>query len=66
MTHFATPCGASSPAEDELSLVFDDGIATQPSRLRPLGLLLVEESPRLIVVVIAAAVRFKADERWTR
>ena len=66
MTHFATPCGASSPAEDELSLVFDDGTATRHGHFRPLGLLLVEDSPRLIVVVIAAAVRFNADERWTR
>lgn len=66
MTHFATPCGASSPAEDELSLVFDDGTVTQPGCFRPLGLLLVEDSPRLIVVVIAAAARFKADERWIR
>ena len=66
MTHFATPCVASSPAEEELSLILDNGTATQPGHFRPLGLLLVEDSPRLIVVVIAAAVRFKADERWTR
>ena len=66
MTHFATPRGASSPAEDKLSLVLDNGTATQPGRFRPLGLPLVEDSPRLIVVVIAATAGFKADERWTR
>ena len=25
MTHFATPCVASSPAEEELSLILDNG-----------------------------------------
>ena len=65
MTHFATPRSASSPAEEELSPILDHGTMTQPGRFRPLGLLIVEDSPRLIVVVIAAATSFRADERWT-
>lgn len=65
MSHFATPEGSpSSPAEDELSRVINTSGATPRDSGWPLGLLLLDASPRLIIVVIAATIGFKADERW--
>ena len=64
MSHFATPGGSPSRAEDELSRVINTSGATPRGGLRPLGLLLLHASPRLVVVVIAATIGFKADERW--
>lgn len=64
MSHFATPDGSPSPAEDALSRVLNThGPAPRGSHW-PLGLLLFDASPRLVVVVIAATIGFKSDERW--
>lgn len=65
MSHFATPGGSSSSAEDELARVLDTGVITPRGDLWPVGLvLLAAAGPRLVVVVIAATLGFKADERW--
>ena len=63
MSHFATPDDSPSPAEDELSRVLNARAAARGS-LWPLGLLLLDASPRLVVIVIAATIGFKPDERW--
>lgn len=63
MFHFATPDDSPSPAEDELFRVLGDD-AAHPDPLWPLGLLLFDASPHLILVVIAGVIGFGTDERW--
>ncbi|MBR7827583.1 hypothetical protein KDK95_14790 [Actinospica sp. MGRD01-02] len=64
MFHFATPGDSPSPAEDELFRLLSDGADAPLDPLGRLSMLLMDASPHLIAVVLAAIIGFGSDERW--
>jgi hypothetical protein len=66
MTHFATPPGAFSPAEHELTAT----IAIESTILQILGLWSIgrpaNRQPHVSLLIVELTSGFDTDERWTR
>ena len=66
MTHFATPPGAFSPAEHELTAI----IAIESAILQSLSLWSIgrpaSRRPHMSMLIVQLTCGFDADERWTR